>query len=190
MSAALIRVHEKIAKSADTRDDPEFNHDDSPDREDALPVPKTIRELCIRELLYAGLCPQELMAMKVGDRSKTDATALNASNRKDCDPTQLVQLNENAAGALEQYISRSHLLAEHFLFPSEHDPSERMSQREVRGVIGSWRVISHRNASDRICKIKGLQQSRVEPGNVGYWLGYHVSADTLRNYLPHADINL
>lgn len=89
------------------------------------------RSLCMLELLLAGVRPQELRRMRIGDVvSQADPSHLRVKISKARLPVQLA-LGHETRGRLLAYIRASGLCDENYLFPSRGNPNKRMRESEL-----------------------------------------------------------
>ncbi|MBD8791047.1 hypothetical protein IFR09_11755 [Pseudomonas syringae] len=146
----------------------------------------SMRERCIRELLKAGVRPLELRQMKVSHGPEMTVPTFKADQRKGRDSHRILSLSRDAAEMLARYISEGRLSEGHYLFPSERSPSEKMSNRELREMFGSSRVISTRYADERMAKIKEFQRSLLAAVGTAEWLTGHSYQDLLQHYFKDA----
>lgn len=145
-----------------------------------------IRAQCFKALLDAGVRPQELRKMKVGDHSDAPTQCFRVVRHKARNPQKPIMLSHHTAELLAGYISASGLSAEHYLFPSPHSPSAPMRQREFRSIWEAWMMTSPRAASHRMNVIREFQRE-LNIALIASQLSGHYSLDILHHYLPKAD---
>jgi len=145
-----------------------------------------MRERCIRELLKAGVRPLELREMTISRGSEVTVPTFKADRCKGRDSHRILSLSRDAADMLARYISDGRLSEGRYLFPSERNPSEKMSNRELREMSGSSRVTSTRNAYEQMDKIKEFQRSLLTAVGTAEWLTGHSYQDLLQHYVKDA----
>ncbi|MFP3849034.1 hypothetical protein [Pseudomonas sp. W5-01] len=168
-----------------------FNDENDIDGEESFVVPEAksteaLRERCIHELLNAGVRPLELRQMKVGLGSEINVPIFKARIGEGRDSNRILSLSRDAEQTLSKYISAARLSEGHYLFPSTGSPSDEMSNRGFRKVLGSWRVVSVRNADDQLAKITKSQRSLLADAGTIEWLIGHVYQGLLQHYLKDA----
>lgn len=168
-----------------------FNNESDINGEESFVVPEAksaeaLRERCIHELLNAGVRPLELWQMKVGHGSEINVPIFKARKGKCRDSNRRLSLSRDAAQTLAMYILFARLSEGHYLFPSTGSPGGKMSDRELRGVVGSSRVTSPRNADDQLTKIRKSQCSLMADAGTTEWLIAHVYQGLLQHYLKDA----
>lgn len=104
-----------------------------------------IRARCVKALLDAGVRPQELRKMKVGDHFDAPFQCMKVVRHKARNPQKTIMLTHHTAELLANYISVSGLSPKHYLFPSLHSPSAPMRQRESRSIWEAWMMTSPRS---------------------------------------------
>lgn len=189
---ALLRGAVRKALDLDDRNHLYPSDCESPNGNDESAVPEGntlnfIRDQCIHLLLDAGVRPQELRRMKVGEDCEVNSKFLKVICHKARNPQRLVKFSREAAELLASYISCSRLSPDHYLFPSHYSVSDKMSQREFRDVLNESRVTSSRTAIDQRSKIKEFQRTLNVNAEIAGWMLGHNSMDVLRHYLPDAD---
>ena len=145
-----------------------------------------IRAQCVKALLEAGVRPQELRKMKVGDHSDVRSQRLRVVRHKARNPQKPIMLTHYTTELLAGYISANGLSTEHYLFPSPHSHSAPMRQREFRRIWQAWIMTSPRAEGHRMNVIREFQRV-LNIALIASQLSGHSSMDILHHYLPKAD---
>lgn len=167
-----------------------FNDENVIDGEESFVVPEAksveaLRKRCIHELLNAGVRPLELRQMKVGHGSEINVPIFKARHGEGRDSNRILSLSRDAVLTLAMHISFARLSEGHYLFPSTGSPSDEMSNREFRKVLGSTHVVSVRNA-EHMPRLKNFQRSLLAAVGKAEWLIGHSYQDLLQHYVKDA----